>query len=377
MSKKIAILCSGLDNVLRGYETHCRTLFDCLKEEQIADTEFILFKRQGEKRKNEVVLKVPYRSDFLCQYLAKFRGDLLYWEYLFFALRFIGHCFLFRKKFVTIVLIEPMAAKTIYKFKWLLPGKPKIVFTHGVWNQPSDNINNADVFHEVSIENYEAMKAYVKKNKLNKEVVLLPHFLNDDPIPVYNKDELKKQFGIITSKIILSVGAINRGHKRMDYLIEEVSKLPDDWGLVVCGAARGKEGEAILNLGKEKMGNRFVHLFIQHEEITKIYAMADVFILASTQEGFGIVILEAMQSGLPVLLHDRELFKWVLKQPDCCIDMQKQNLLYSKIMECANDKEWLLNKSKLNKSIFEESYRWSGVRKQYLDLLLSPKNNQN
>ncbi len=373
MSKKIAILCSGLDNVLRGYETHCRTLFDCLAQESITDTEFILFKREGEKKKNEVVLKVPYRSDFLCQYLAKFRGDLLYWEYLFFALRFIGHCFLFRKKFVTIALIEPMAAKTIYKFRWLLPGKPKIVFTHGVWNQPFDNINNADVFHEVSIENYSAMKAYVAENKLNKEVILLPHFLKDDQLPPYDKNELKKQFGIITPKVILSVGAINRGHKRMDYLINEVSKLSDEWSLVVCGSAKGKEGEIVLNLGKEKMGNRFIQLFIPREEISKVYALADIFVLASTQEGFGIVTLEAMQSALPVLLHDRELFRWIIKQPDCCIDMEKENELYLKLLECANDPEWILSKSKLNKRIFNESYKWSGVRKEYLDMLLSPK----
>jgi len=372
MSKKIAILCSGLDNVMRGYETHCRTLFECLKEETIQDTEFILFKREGKKSKNEIVLKVPYRSDFLCQYLARFRGDLLYWEYLFFALRFIGHCVLRRKKFATIAVIEPMASKTIFKFRKLLPGNPKIVFTHGVWNKPFDNINNADVFHEVGIENYNAMKEYVKENKLDKEVILLPHFLKDETLPGFDKDQLRKQFGIKTSKVVISVGAINRAHKRMDYLINEVSKLPDDWTLVVCGSARGKEGDLVLGLGKEKMGDRFVHLFVPRDEISKVYALGDIFVLASTQEGFGIVTLEAMQSGLPVLLHNNELFRWILKQPDCCIDMEKENTLYSKIMESANDPQWLSEKSELNRKIFNESYKWSGVRKDYLDLLLSP-----
>jgi len=128
-----------------------------------------------------------------------------------------------------------------------------------------------------------------------------------------------------------------------------------------------------LNFGKEKMGNRFVHLFIQREEISKVYAIADVFVLASTQEGFGIVTLEAMQSGLPVFLHDRELFRWILKQPDCCINMEKENELYSKMMECANDQKWLSDKSALNKKTFNELYRWSGVKKQYLDMLTARK----
>jgi 1,2-diacylglycerol 3-alpha-glucosyltransferase len=373
MSKKVAILCSGLDNVMRGYETHCRTLFDCLKAENIPDAEFILFKRHGEKKKNEIVLKVPYRSDFICQFLSRYRGDLLYWEYFFFAMRFIVHCFIFRKKFETISLIEPMAAKTVFKFRKLLPGKPKIVFTHGVWNQPFDNINNADVFHEVGIENYTAMKNYVEEHQLKKEVVLLPHFLKDAELPRYNKNELRKQFGITTPKVVLSVGAINRAHKRMDYLIEEASKLSEDWTLVICGHARGTEGDLVLSLGKEKMGNRFIHLFIEREEISKIYGLADIFVLASTQEGFGIVTLEAMQAGLPVLLHDNELFRWILKQPDCCINMEEKNRLYSKLVECSDDQEWLRDKSKLNKKIFNENYKWSGVKEHYLDLLLSPK----
>lgn len=368
-TKKIAILCSGLDNVLRGYETHCRTLFDCLKEEPVTDTEFILYKRQGERKKNEVVLKVPFRNDFLCQFLAKYRGDLLYWEYLFFASRFILHCILLRKKFETISVIEPMAAKTIFRFRNLLPGKPKVVFTHGVWNRPFENIKNADVFHEVSIENYEAMKAYVEKHHPEKKVVLLPHFLKDTAQPSYDIAALKKTFAIPTAKVLLSVGAINKGHKRMDYLIEEAAGLSEEWTLVVCGAARGSEGEELLKLGKEKLGNRFVHLLLPREEIGKVYALADVFVLTSTQEGFGIVILEAMQAGLPVILHNRELFRWILKQDDCCINMEEKGRLLSMLKENGNNPVWRNEKSDLNKKLFSEHYSWQGLKHQYLKLL--------
>jgi glycosyltransferase involved in cell wall biosynthesis len=189
-------------------------------------------------------------------------------------------------------------------------------------------------------------------------------------LPRYNKNELRKEFGIFTPKVILSVGAINRGHKRMDYLINEVAKLSEEWTLVVCGAARGNEGDIVLNLGKEKMGNRFIHLFMDREEISKVYAVADIFVLASTQEGFGIVILEAMQSGLPVLLHDRELFRWILNQPDCCINMEKKGCLSDILIKCSSDGEWIKRKSVLNKKIFSENYSWQGLRKQYLSLLI-------
>lgn len=368
MPQQIAILCSGLDNVLRGYETHCRTLFHCLSKESTDEFEFMLFKRQGPKAPREVILKVPYRSGFICQTLAKFRGDLLYWEYLFFALRFVAYCTIRRKKFKTISVIEPMAAKTIFRLRAFLPGKPKIVFTHGVWNAPVDNIKNGDVFHEVGIENYQAMNTYVKENKLQKQVVLLPHFLEQAPLQQYDKQQLRKEFGIRTSHVIVSVGAINRSHKRMDYVINEVSKLPDNWSLLVCGGANGADGQSLLDFGKQKLGDRFIHKFLSRDKIGKAYSVSDLFVLGSTQEGFGIVILEAMSYRLPVVLHKKPLFEWILKQPDCCIDMTREDELADFIRIHGSDDSWIHKVGEENYNLFVDQYSWKGVREGYLDL---------
>ena len=51
---------------------------------------------------------------------------------------------------------------------------------------------------------------------------------------------------------------------------------------------------------------RFVHLDpVPQTELARFYAEADAFVLASRQDGFGVVLAQALASGLPVICTDR------------------------------------------------------------------------
>jgi glycosyltransferase involved in cell wall biosynthesis len=51
---------------------------------------------------------------------------------------------------------------------------------------------------------------------------------------------------------------------------------------------------------------RFVHIdFVPQPQLRRFYAEADAFILASRQDGFGVVLAQALASGLPVICTDR------------------------------------------------------------------------
>jgi glycosyltransferase involved in cell wall biosynthesis len=209
----------------------------------------------------------------------------------------------------------------------------------------------------------------VNEHHLTKDVRLLPHFLKDDLRSPLSKEAAKQGFQIPFQKLILSVGDVNKVHKRMHYLIEEVAKLDDAWGLVICGGTNNSEAEQVLQLAHAKLGNRFMHFYLSREEMLHMYAAADVFVLCSTTEGFGLVNIEAMRAGLPLILHRSELFKWILQNDAWCIDMNAEDAL-SQFLQSHEDADVLLAAGQQNKQRFQSQFLWKGVKKDYLDMLV-------
>jgi 1,2-diacylglycerol 3-alpha-glucosyltransferase len=84
-----------------------------------------------------------------------------------------------------------------------------------------------------------------------------------------------------------------------------VQRSPAARDLVICGdgALKSTLQKLAVSLQLEKR----VHWpgFVQYPELPAYYALADAFILASTTEQWGLVVNEAMASGLPVLVSNR------------------------------------------------------------------------
>ena len=85
----------------------------------------------------------------------------------------------------------------------------------------------------------------------------------------------------------------------------EVSDKADPWDLVMLGDGPLKSDlcRLILNLCL----NEHVHLpgFKPYDELPIYYALANAFVHASTSEQWGLVVNEAIASGLPVIVSDR------------------------------------------------------------------------
>ncbi len=107
-------------------------------------------------------------------------------------------------------------------------------------------------------------------------------------------------------KVILSVGrwAANERYKGADLLIQalaELSKEFPDAHLVLVG--QGDDLTRLQGLARKSGEAQRVHFLTQlsRKDLAGCYARAELFALPSTGEGFGLVFLEAMAFGKPVI----------------------------------------------------------------------------
>ena len=111
--------------------------------------------------------------------------------------------------------------------------------------------------------------------------------------------------------VILSVGNIDAQVKRMDYVVRECAALRRPVFVLLLGQQDASSRE-IRVLADEKLGpRRFAILTVPRQAIYDYYALADVFVLASLREGFGLVFLEALAAGIPVVAHDYDVSRFV------------------------------------------------------------------
>jgi glycosyltransferase involved in cell wall biosynthesis len=104
---------------------------------------------------------------------------------------------------------------------------------------------------------------------------------------------------------LLSVGAVVP-RKGFDVLIAALATLPDlSWRLTIAGdRSRDRDAAAQLDadIARHGLGDRIaVSGAISPQRLAALYTEADVFVLASRFEGYGMAYAEAVAHGLPVI----------------------------------------------------------------------------
>lgn len=91
--------------------------------------------------------------------------------------------------------------------------------------------------------------------------------------------------------------------KRVDIALKAFLSLAErykDWDMVICGDGPCR-AELEGMVGTKEKDRVIFKGFVAKEVQPKIYADSDIFLLTSVQDGWGMVITEAMAAGLPVV----------------------------------------------------------------------------
>jgi glycosyltransferase involved in cell wall biosynthesis len=124
--------------------------------------------------------------------------------------------------------------------------------------------------------------------------IAVEQFEHSDPAQV---DEIRERYG---ERLILSVGRLVY-YKGFEYLIQAMQQVRGRLIIIGDGPLRGKLRQLVADLG---LGDKVVLAGeIQNANVTPYYHASDLFALASIarSEAFGIVQIEAMAAGLPVV----------------------------------------------------------------------------
>ncbi|MBS3172159.1 glycosyltransferase family 4 protein [Candidatus Woesearchaeota archaeon] len=251
----------------------------------------------------------------------------------------------------------------------------KIITYHEIWI--GDWIKNKGIITGILGEIWERKTLSLKWDK----IISVSNF-TADKISKYQK-RIKvipngidlKQYNIKSKKYenptIITVSRLTKFKRIKDiiYAIYLIKKETPNIKLIIAG-----KGDEINNLKyltkKLKLENNVEFTgFIDNEKLKVLLKKSHIFCSASVLEGFGIVILEAMASGLPYVCSDIQAFKEVTNNGKGGFIFKKKNHidLANKIKILIKNKKIYNQKTKEAKEIVNK-YDWNKISEEIIKL---------
>ncbi|MCH8285903.1 glycosyltransferase family 4 protein [candidate division KSB1 bacterium] len=196
-----------------------------------------------------------------------------------------------------------------------LAGRGKIIFSQHM----DSRYNKKDLFHRWAFRNI-AMIATVTK-AVRKNVLEFTSVSHNQVMCIYNGVDMEKYNGknenssfkseLNIPEKSLVVGLVGRLDrlKKQELLIEAapavLEKYPDTYFVMVGAETNSKTGvgyrdylEQLIN--RKNLSKKF-RLVEFTEKITDLVSIFDISLLSTTKETFGMVLIEAMAMGIPVI----------------------------------------------------------------------------
>jgi glycosyltransferase involved in cell wall biosynthesis len=120
------------------------------------------------------------------------------------------------------------------------------------------------------------------------------------PLEKSRLEEIKSKYNL-PEKYLLNVGTIE-SRKNLKLIVKVLKNINPEYKLIAIGKKTPYYKEVLEEIEKQNLSSRILFLKdIPFADLPGIYQMAKVFVYPSFYEGFGIPIIEALYSGVPVI----------------------------------------------------------------------------
>jgi 1,2-diacylglycerol 3-alpha-glucosyltransferase len=358
--KRVLFCCTGVGIYNRGIESFFREVFDGLRT--APGLAALLVKGGGERAKNEIPIACLPRTGKPAQWLGRAIRRNGYVVEQLSSFPSVVSCI---RRFRPHVVFYSDGNLGFQLFRWRKQiGVPfRLLFSNGGPCRPP--FERTDFVHQVTPF---YLDGAVNAGERAERHFMVPYGIKLVDPPVVDlaaQKTLRERLGLPFDRpVVLSVGWISRQHKRMDYVVREVARLPKPRPFLQLLGAMDESSQEIINVAENLLGrDGFSARSVTYEEVFDYYRAVDVFALASLQEGFGRVYVEALMHGLPVIAHRHPVMEYVLGGAGYLGDLNREGelaqLLGRLLPESPNEDK--------------QKRRWMSVRDRFAWPTLAPQ----
>ncbi len=189
-------------------------------------------------------------------------------------------------------------------------GKPLVVHVHSTeFDRSGEHVNQ--MIYDIEREGLERADKIITVSHFTRNIVISRYGISGDKVEVvYNGVDRNGSWSLDASgikkdeKIVLFLGRITM-QKGPEYFLQAAKKVlgvMDNVKFVMAGSGdmmhRSIEMAAELGIGHKVLFTGF----LRGEDVRKIYKMADLYVMPSVSEPFGIAPLEALDNDVPVII---------------------------------------------------------------------------
>jgi 1,2-diacylglycerol 3-alpha-glucosyltransferase len=315
---KIAVASSGLGHIRRGVETWAEDTGAALHRRGLDVTTF----RGGDPSAVEWEQAVPCmrRFDSSTARIVKFFRPFGGWRYgvgsgysveqTTFALN------LWRKLGQTHDILhvqDPQVAVIFERLHRMKLSRPRVILGHGTEEEAS--ILQRLSYLQHLAPNY--MDDWETHRPVDQLHFAIPNFVDTKRFSPGGRESARAALALPADALVfVSVGALKKFHKRVDYLIREFGawrKTYSGQAILLIAGARESETDEILAL-RTQVDPESIRIMenVSRERIIDLLRAADAFTLASLHEMMPIAVLEALSCGLPVACNDDPTLRWMV-----------------------------------------------------------------
>lgn len=214
-----------------------------------------------------------------------------------------------------------------------------------------DAIQNSNICAIVASD---YMENLVKQSPVwkGKKIYKVPFGINQDIFkPASNKDLAKKQLGIDPNSIVLMFRSDESKFKGLNLIKKALENVETDKKITII-TVQTKE---LFKEFKHKFNIKEYGWVYDDNKLAQLYQAADLFLMPSEQEAFGMMAIEAMSCKVPVISIKGTSLESVTNAPECGLCPEKKDFS-AELNRIVNNEEELKLRAEKSYKYAKENY---------------------